>query len=104
MRQFALKGLDRSRHCHTRPMHVSSRDPPQSLEFWEDGRPTLPFARISLGNHRRLSANCVVYGWAVTHPEPMNRPGLRTLNTADYWVLSKTPKIPHVMVQCKSDT
>jgi hypothetical protein len=23
---------------HIRPMHVSSRDSPQSLEFWEDGR------------------------------------------------------------------
>jgi hypothetical protein len=34
---------------------------------------------------------------AVNRPDPMNKPGLRTLITANYWVLSKAPKMPHMM-------
>ena len=53
-----------------RPTHVSSRDSPQSLEFWEDGRLLFPLPEFCFGNHRSLSANRVVYGWAVNRPEP----------------------------------
>jgi hypothetical protein len=35
-----------------RPIHVSSRDSPQSLEFWEDGRRSFPDRVLAYG--RRL--------------------------------------------------
>jgi hypothetical protein len=43
---------DQIRMTHeNRPMHVSSRDSPQSLEFWEDGRQSVCVAYPS-ATHR----------------------------------------------------